>query len=71
MRMVRLVVKPNLRAASCCSVEVVNGGAGRRRRSLLPTALTVSRPCAAFSSTLRAACARSSSGRSNCSNFLP
>ena len=27
--------KPSLRAASCCSVEVVNGGAGLRLRSLL------------------------------------
>src|SRR3989337_2088053 len=33
MRMVRLAEKPSLRAASCCSVEVGNGGAGLRRGS--------------------------------------
>ena len=32
--MVRRALKPSLRAASCCSVEVVNGGAGLRRRCL-------------------------------------
>ena len=30
--MVWLTVKPSLRAASCCSVEVVNGYAGERLR---------------------------------------
>ena len=30
MRIVRLGLKPSLRLASCCRVEVVNGGAGRR-----------------------------------------
>src|SRR3979490_1839042 len=33
-RMVRRALKPSLRAASCCSVEVVKGGAGLRRRCL-------------------------------------
>ena len=44
---VRLVVKPSLREASCCSVEVVNGGDGRRLRSLLTTSVTCSAPLAA------------------------
>ena len=69
--MVRLVEKPSLRAASCCKVEVVNGGAGRRLRSLLPTSLTVRRPWAASFSAARAAIASCSLVRSNCSNFLP
>ena len=30
----RRALNPNLRAASCCNVEVVNGGAGLRRRCL-------------------------------------
>ena len=42
--MVRLVVKPSLREASCCSVEVVKGGDGRRLRSLLTTSVTCSAP---------------------------
>ena len=46
MRIVRLVEKPSLRAASCCSVEVVNGGDGRRLRSFDCTSLTTRRPCA-------------------------
>src|SRR4029450_8603690 len=33
--MVRLEEKPSLREASCCRVEVMNGGAARRLRSLL------------------------------------
>ena len=33
-RIVRCAPKPSLRAASCCSVEVVNGGAGLRLRCL-------------------------------------
>jgi hypothetical protein len=37
--MVRCVVKPSLRAASCCRVEVMNGGAGLRLRCLRSTLL--------------------------------
>jgi hypothetical protein len=36
-----------LRDDSCCSVEVVNGGAGFRRRFLLSTMTLVSSPTAA------------------------
>ena len=32
--------KPSLRAASCCSVDVVNGGAGERLRSFCSTFVT-------------------------------
>ena len=32
--------KPSLREASCCSVEVVNGGAGMRRSGFFATELT-------------------------------
>ena len=39
-RMVRRALKPSLRAASCCSVEVVKGGAGLRRRCLRSIAST-------------------------------
>ena len=42
--MVWLTVKPSLRAASCCSVDVVKGGAGVRRSGRLVTLLT--RNCA-------------------------
>ena len=31
---------PSFRAASCCSVDVVNGGAGERLRSLRSTFVT-------------------------------
>ena len=34
-------VNPSLRAASCCSVEVVNGGAGVRLRGFFVTSLTL------------------------------
>ena len=37
--MVWLTVKPNLRAASCCRVEVVNGGAGVRFKGFFWMAL--------------------------------
>ena len=36
----RFAGKPSFREASCCSVEVVKGGAGLRRRSLRRTLLT-------------------------------
>jgi hypothetical protein len=39
--MVRWAVKPSLRAASCCSVEVMNGGAGLRLRCLRSTLSTL------------------------------
>ncbi len=55
--MVLQVVKPSLREASCCRVEVVNGGAGRRLRSLLATSVTCSEPCAACWMRRRAASA--------------
>ena len=38
--MVRLEEKPSLREASCCSVEVVKGGAALRLRWLLVTSRT-------------------------------
>src|SRR5881392_1094854 len=43
-RMVRRALKPSLRAASCCSVEVVKGGAGLRRRCLRSIASTRNSP---------------------------
>ena len=69
--MVRLVVKPSLREASCCRVEVVNGGAGRRLRSLLVTSVTCSEPLAAATMRSRAASAVSPSVMVNCSNLPP
>ena len=38
--MVLRALKPSLRAASCWSVEVVNGGAGERFRSFFSTPMT-------------------------------
>ncbi len=38
--MVRFTLKRSLRAASCCNVEVMNGGTGLRRFSLLVTERT-------------------------------
>ena len=55
MRIVRCAPKPSLRAASCCSVEVVNGGDGLRLRCFFSTFVTTSVPPAACSSVLRAA----------------
>ncbi len=69
--MVLRVVKPSLREASCCRVEVVNGGAGRRLRSLLVTSVTCSTPWAACWMRMRAASAVSPSVTVNCSNFCP
>jgi hypothetical protein len=63
--MVRWVVKRSLRAASCCSVEVMNGGAGLRRRCLRSTFSTVSRPLAAAAIVSVARVAPASSWRSN------
>ena len=39
--MVRFTLKRNLRDASCCSVEVMNGGTGLRRFSRFATELTL------------------------------
>ena len=44
----RCVLKPSLRDASCCSVEVVNGAAGLRRRCFLDLA----RSCLVFEAEL-------------------
>src|SRR4029453_7126870 len=52
MRIVWLAAKPSLRAASCCKVEVVNGGGGLREKGLVSTEATVKRPA---STTVRAA----------------
>ena len=41
--MVSAMEKPSLRAASCCRVEVVKGGGGRRRSVSRSTAVTASR----------------------------
>ncbi len=40
MRMVRLALRPNLREASCCKVEVVKGGGGLRRTCFFSTEAT-------------------------------
>ena len=39
-----LAAKPSLRAASCCSVEVVKGGGGFFENGLVSTEATVKRP---------------------------
>src|SRR3954451_6224249 len=39
-----LAEKPSLRAASCCNVEVVNGGGGLREKGLVSTEDTEKRP---------------------------
>ena len=66
--MVRWALKPSLRAASCCRVEVVKGGGGERRAGLVSTAVTVKAPAC---TAARAACALASSPRSNFPSFLP
>ena len=45
MRMVWAGAKPNLRLASCCSVEVVKGGGGLRLAGLASTLATVNVAC--------------------------
>ena len=66
--MVRSVVKPSLRTASCCMVDVVNGAAGLRLRFFFSMAVTTaSLPSSSFNTS---ACA-ASFGRSNCSSFAP
>ena len=63
--MVRLDAKPSRLAASCCRVLVMNGGAGRRRRCFLCTAVTTKGfPFTAFT-TARASFSECSS------SFLP
>ena len=79
----RCAEKPSLREASCCRVEVENGGDGLRRRCLRSIDSTLSAPeAAAFGvisagppaavrsvrSTLRASV---SLVKLNCSTFLP
>jgi hypothetical protein len=39
--MVRFAAKPSLREASCCSVEVVNGGGGLRLTGFASTEVTL------------------------------
>ena len=63
-----LAAKPNLRAASCCSVEVVNGGGGLRVNGLVSTDWTVKRPS---STTFLAAVALPSSPIDKRSILLP
>src|SRR5919109_1290142 len=75
--MVRRALKPSLRAASCCSVEVVKGGAGFLRRCLRSIARTLSSPAvpaaapAASSSVRSTSRACSSLVKLNCSTFSP
>jgi hypothetical protein len=69
--MVRRALKPSLRAASCCSVEVVNGGAGLRLRCLRSTFATVSVPWAACSIVRRTSSADCAEVTVNCSTFVP
>jgi len=69
--MVRLVVKPNLRAASCCKVEVINGGAGLRLRCFFSSLETNKLPSAAASNVCCAACAVSSFSMLNWLSFSP
>ena len=59
---------PGSRAASCCRVEVVKGGAGERRAGLVSTAETLNCPA---STAWRAARAEASLFRSNLESFLP
>src|SRR3546814_9688187 len=54
MRIVWLAEKPSLRAASCCSVEVVNGGGGLRVSVLVSTASMVKCPAFTSASVARA-----------------
>src|SRR3546814_4518866 len=54
MRIVWLAEKPSLRAASCCSVEVVNGGGGLRVSGLVSTASTEKCPVFTSASAARA-----------------
>ena len=66
--MVRCAEKPSFLAASCCSVEVVKGGAGERRPGFFSTAITVN---SAAATALRAASADGWSARSNFLSWRP
>src|SRR2546430_326866 len=74
-RMVRRALKPSLRAASCCSVEVVKGGAGLRRRCLRSIASTRNSPPPAAPAAARMARSTSRASVSlvklNCSTLPP
>ena len=70
-RMVLCALKRNLRAASCCKVEVIKGAAGLRLRSFACTSMTCKTPFAACFKAAIAACAAASSVKLNCSTFLP
>jgi hypothetical protein len=52
--MVRWASKPSLRAASCCSVEVVKGGGGLRLVGLASTEATVKSAALIAASAARA-----------------
>src|ERR1700761_1007054 len=66
--MVRWAEKPSLREASCCRVEVVKGGEGKRRAGFFSTADTLNWPA---STAALAARAEASLLRSNLASFLP
>ena len=66
--MVRWALKPSLRLASCCRVEVVKGGAGARRAGFFSTERTVKAPAA---TAARAARATASFPRSKRPSRLP
>ena len=68
---VRCAPKPSLREASCCSVEVVNGAAGLRRRCFLSTFATVSLPLAVSRIFCSAARTWVSFVNVNCSTLSP
>ena len=70
-RIVRCVENRNLRTASCCKVDVVNGGAGERLRCFFSTLLTVNCPCELTNKRSRKALACASLAISNCSNLRP
>ena len=66
----RCAPKPSLRAASCCSVEVVNGGDGLRLRCFFSTFATVSVPLASLlERLLRTSSAPPALVTVNCSTF--
>ncbi len=69
--MARLVVKPSLRTASCCSVDVVNGAAGLRLFCFFSTRATVVLPALAISNLPTTSCCWSWLVMLNCSTFWP
>ena len=71
MRIVRWVLNPSLREASCWSVEVVNGAVGLRLRCFLSIFETRTLPPAAAITASRAACAVVSFSKVNCSTLSP